>query len=56
MQREEFPKRVGTREEADTWERIPFRLPFATEVRPVRGDRVRDFRRKSPLGPGQPFA
>ena len=23
MQREEFLERVGTREEADTWERIP---------------------------------
>jgi hypothetical protein len=56
MQREEFLKRVGTREEADTRERGPFRPPFATADRPVRGDRVRDIRRKSPLGPGQPFA
>jgi hypothetical protein len=56
MQREEYPKRVGTREEADTQKRAPSRPPFATEDRPVREDRVRDIRRKSPHGSGQPFA
>jgi hypothetical protein len=55
MQREEYPKRVGTREEADTQERAPSRPPFAAEDRPVRGDRVRDIRRKYPHGSGQPF-
>ena len=55
MQREEFLKRVGTREEADTRERAPFRPPFATADRPVRGDRVRDIRRKYPHGSSQLF-
>jgi hypothetical protein len=56
MEREEFLKRVGTQEEAVAQERVPFRPPFATADRPVRGDRVRDIRRKSPHGSGQPFA
>jgi hypothetical protein len=56
MQREEFLKRVGTQEEADTRERVPFRPVFATADRPVRGDQVRDIRRKSSHGSGQPFA
>jgi hypothetical protein len=56
MQREEFLKRVGNQEEADAQERVPFRPSFVTADRPVRRDHVRDIRRKSPHGSGQPFA